>query len=211
MKRMRSTAAILIAQLIHCKSVQEAEPIVHNIVRFFGFQNEISDFDMRLKYIKGSRNEEFDFSQTDDRPDDIERLNDASKRRNSPYFKIFNSMKDNILHENNVAAPKNTWYSSKFINYIFEFLLPYFCLWSAVVIKRFNITRDSNAPIENYFKIVKQHLNENKMHVPATRFIQRNEPFIRTRLKERKFDLTSTRQKNRKHSIDDDENNATET
>jgi len=165
---------------------------------------------MRLRCIRHSRNEEFDFSQINDRPDDIECLNDQSKRRNSPYFKIFYSIKANVLRENNVAAPQNKWYSPKFIKYVFEYLLPYFCLWSAVVIKRFDMTRDSNASIENYFKIVKQQLHENKMHIPATRFIQKNEPFIRARLQKRKFNLTSTRQKNRKRVIDDAEN-ATET
>jgi len=40
---MLITAAILVAQLIHCKSVQEAEPIIRNIVRFFGFRNEIPE------------------------------------------------------------------------------------------------------------------------------------------------------------------------
>jgi len=208
MKSMRTIAANLVAQLIHSKSVQEAEPIIRNIVRFFGFENEIPDFDMRLKCIKHSRNEEFDFSQTNDKPNDNERLNDQSKRRNSPYFKIFDSIKADVLRENNVAAPKNKWYSPKLIKYVFEYLLPYFCLWSAVVIRRFNMTRDSNAPIENYFKITKQQLHESKMHVPATRFIQKSEPFIRARLKERKFDMISTRQKKRKCVIDE---NITET
>jgi len=76
--------------------------------------------------------------------------------------------------------------------------------------KRFAVVTNSNAFIENYFKIVKQQLHENKMHVLATRFIQKNEPFIRARLQERKFNLTSICQKNRKRVIDDAEN-ATET
>lgn len=129
MKRMRTVAAILVAQLIHCKSVQEAEPIVQNIVRFFGFQNKIPDFDMRLKCIRHSQNEEFDFNQTNDRPDDIEHNNDRLKRRDSPYFKIFSLIKDNILRENNIAASENKWYSPKLIKYVFEYLLPYFCFY----------------------------------------------------------------------------------
>jgi len=129
MKKMRITIAILVAQLIHSKSVQEAKPIIRNIVKFFGYRNEIP-FDMSLKYIRYSRNKEFNFSQSNDKPDDII---DQSKRYNSLYFKILKSIKADVLRENNVKnnAPQNKWYSLKFIKYVFVYLLPYFCLqWS---------------------------------------------------------------------------------
>lgn len=90
--------------------------------------------------------------------------------------------------------------------------MPYFPLWSAVAISQYGLSRDSNAPIENYFKILKHNILDGETRIPAPRFITKNLEIIQARLKERQFPLTTSRQKRQiEKVIPDDEETAVET
>jgi len=41
-------------------------------------------------------------------------------------------------------------------------LMPYFSLWSAMILTKVGLYRDSNATIENYYKILKHYKFEHK-------------------------------------------------
>ncbi|CAG5075088.1 Similar to NOF: 120.7 kDa protein in NOF-FB transposable element (Drosophila melanogaster) [Cotesia congregata] len=66
---------------------------------------------------------------------------------------------------------RQKFYCLEIIHYILMTWLPYYPLWSASVIKKFKILRDSNASIENWHKIMKP-LFDNRKNVEITEFIQ---------------------------------------
>lgn len=63
------------------------------------------------------------------------------------------------------------------------------------------MTRDSNASVENYFKILKHQILEGKTRIPAPHFIMENFKIIEARLKEQQFSFKTTRCKNRIQEI----------
>ena len=81
--------------------------------------------------------------------------------------------------------------------------MPYFPIWSSVGIHDLGLQRDSNAPVENYFDIVKNKTFKDEKRVPIPRFISRQWPTIAASLRKRKYSdklITSKSKKKRKFS-----------
>lgn len=114
-------------------------------------------------------------------------------RHSSPFYKTFAEVKHTVeqaLSDELSVCEKQTvnrYYSPEFLDYMLEYLLPYFPLWSAFVLTKFNLARDSNASVENYFKIVKKDILRKELRIPAPRFIRTMESLLDGRLRDRKY------------------------
>ena len=74
--------------------------------------------------------------------------------------------------------------------------LPYYPLWSGIVIKKFGIRRNSNACVESWNKIIKQFVFDGKMRQLIPRAITTLKENICQRLLQREYDCRTTRQQN---------------
>jgi len=125
----------------------------------------------------------------------------TSATKNFPYWTIFHAIEMKVLRDSTCTDTENGFLPQKFLRYVGDFLMPYFPLWSAMILTKISLYRDSNAAIENYYKIFKHYKFVHKKRMPAPRFLMQNFEFIKGGLKERKFLLKTTRQ-TRKKKID---------
>ncbi|XP_066583776.1 repetitive organellar protein-like [Prorops nasuta] len=116
-------------------------------------------------------------------------------RAQSPFYKDFFKIYENILAAKNSTNESNPYYSQSFVIYLLNYIMPFYSMWSAMVIFELNLLRDSNAPIENYFKILKENLFNKEKKVIVPRFIQRSEELLEGRLRNFNCDLRTTRQR----------------
>ena len=80
--------------------------------------------------------------------------------------------------------------------HLLDELLPYYPLWSGIVIKKFGIRRNSNACVESWNKIIKQFVFDGKMEQLIPRAITTLKENICQRLLQREYDCRTTRQQN---------------
>lgn len=80
---------------------------------------------------------------------------------------------------------ENEHYSENLTKHLFEFWLPYYPLFSALILKRIGYTRGSNASIENKWRHVKRNVLRSKLRLPASVYIREIEPYILTDLANR--------------------------
>lgn len=73
---------------------------------------------------------------------------------------------------------KNKFYLPAFMDYFEEYMLPYFPLFSAIIIQEFGHFRESNAAIENYFRNLKNVEYLNKKNMLCPRFVRQNHSHI---------------------------------
>lgn len=191
--------------LIHSTSLEEGSLIIGNLVKIFGIQKRPKDMNAVIEFFGSIEIDEIEDEPTQSEIIDSryliseELLIHEDARKNSPFYIYFNHVKNNILKKTEYYSQKNIFYNESFLNYFFEFLIPYYPLWSAIILIRFGLTRDSNASVENVWKIEKCIIMKNKLRVLATRYIMRKEKLLSSRIKERLFSLKSAKvQKNRK-------------
>ena len=116
--------------------------------------------------------------------------------KSSLYYQKFNDLKDTTLNNMAVNSVPNKFYSEELINYIVNYLMVYYSVWSAAgIVLRFGLLRDSNATAENGFKILKHQILEPEEKIMIPRFIQKNEESTRAKVIERNYPLERTRQK----------------
>lgn len=124
-------------------------------------------------------------------------------RKGSAFYKHFHKIcalildeaqeYEETLIEDKLIGNKN--YNKKYFNYMVDFILPYYPLWSAAILPKLNLLRYSNAPIENYFNIVKNRLMAKKLRIPIPRFLALIEGFVRGWILERQYTLRTERQR----------------
>lgn len=81
---------------------------------------------------------------------------------------------------------KNPFYCPQFIEYVLEHIMPFSPLWSVLIIRHVGILRDTNAVAENWFKMIKYLLFEQKINTHPARFIAKLKQYLKSRLLERK-------------------------
>lgn len=196
---MKVLAACAITKLIHSTSLDEASNILKRVFAIFGTQKRPRNFNQCMKYFETVTKCEDDEDDIDDDTrhqriiiDEEQQVHDDT-RKDSPFFKLFSHIKDSVLKESDYFNKQNIFYSEAFIKYLLEFLLPYYPLWSGVLIQKFGLTRDTNAPVENYWKIEKHTNLEGKKRILAPRYIQKKESFQLQKVREREFTLKTTR------------------
>lgn len=214
----RRVVGAFMNKLIHCDSVASAAKIYESLVKVFGFEKEPENLDEILKDLENNADHNIDINVDDDL--DHETVDDggvpelgstsaktqeksAAVTKNSPYCEVFKSVETKVLSNRKCTETNNRFCSENFMKYMTDFLMPYFPLWSAINIIQVGLFRDSNAPIENYFRILKYLVFKTEKKLTVPRFIMRYFEFIKASLKERKFSLETTRQVKRRAKDDD--------
>ncbi|CAB3244980.1 unnamed protein product [Arctia plantaginis] len=96
----------------------------------------------------------------------------------------FSKAKDEILEKFPTNIEQNKFYSEDLLNYLVEYLLIYYPVWSAAGIARFGLARDSNATVENGFKVFKEQVLNKEENICIPRIIKKTEETIRGKLQE---------------------------
>ncbi|KYM99388.1 hypothetical protein ALC62_09890 [Cyphomyrmex costatus] len=150
-KLMRSIAASLLANIMHCNCVSAAAGVYDVFVKLFGNEYEDNDFNHLVKSIKIITE---DVSTSSDIYSSQAQADTFSfDRKSLPYYHAFKTIEMSARENSKINYSKsNAFFCKEFFDYVTEYLMPYFPLWSATGIAQFNLSRDSNAPIENYFK-----------------------------------------------------------
>lgn len=152
------------------------------MVIIFVFQNERTDFNDCLKEIRTFQ-ESHDFSIQIEQflketmtADDKKNINDDKDwiklldfksieitetiRNKSPFCREFQEDYNKMMARESkmdFTRDKNTSYRPQFLHNFVNDISAYYSLWSAAMIKRFEILRNTNKTVENNFKITKKY------------------------------------------------------
>ena len=182
-----------ITKLIHATTLNEAANVFRHLVVVFGTEYSSKNFTKSAKdLLKDSKKSEETEKEYIEHDFDSSIHNDCKK--DSPFYKYFDEVYKTTLINIDLMRQKNKQYSPDFMNYLMTTLMPYFPLWSALMIKEFKITRDTNATVENWWKIEKFFNFDGVKKILAPRYIQEKESVLEQRLRERELDLVTTRQ-----------------
>ncbi|KYN26664.1 hypothetical protein ALC57_03964 [Trachymyrmex cornetzi] len=184
-----------INQLIHSTSLEETAKIVEGLYVLFGCEYRHANFAIYCNYLKNQTNEteEINACDAEIRCKISEKDVHDDTKKESPFYEYFQTIKNDCDRKGGFSENQNIFYTPKFMNYVFDFLLPYYSTWSGAMLKQFNMLRDSNAPVENYWKIEKQYILNNRKNIQLERYIKIKEEITMQRLRERKFSLQTTR------------------
>lgn len=208
---MRILCGRVVALLIHSTSMDKADEIIKLCSQVFGMRRKASDHEDAVNTLKRRVSPESSgacHEPTTKELDDLlgntsaedekeeEPIDMPVSRNESPFHVHFNSIYENTVAQE-TGENEKPFYNEAFISYLLNELLPFFPLWSALIIQRFGITRDSNAPAENWFKIIKFLVFNNEMKQVIPRFIQKSESLLWGRFQKKKYGMKTTRQSQR--------------
>lgn len=184
------------AEMIHSTNVSEATEYFILIIKLYGSEFEPEDYKQLVSQMDTKKSDDSVLLEPDE--DDLIFKDENSEKactscRTSPYYKDFFKIRETTEQTVKVTDKENKFYAPELINYLMEFLVPYFDLWSATCIAEFNLKRDCNASVESYFKIYKYFLLNGMKHLLAPRFIMLSQKYKDARLTERTLHLKSSR------------------
>ncbi|KAJ8672282.1 hypothetical protein QAD02_003541 [Eretmocerus hayati] len=152
--------------LIHSTSLRSATEIVYHMLMVFGTIYEPENFRESTDFLLHSSTEIT--ADTDKKVLNV--MSDISKitsLKTTSFGRYFATLRKLSLLRGKFIQKKNARYNGPFMAYLFNFLGPYYPLYSAIQIKRFGICRDSAAPIENRWMIERKIDLKGKKHLPA--------------------------------------------
>lgn len=119
-------------------------------------------------------------------------------RDKSLFYQKFLELHTNVLSKESemiFTNDINEYHCPAIVNYILQYILFFYSMWSAVVIKKFYILRDLNQSVENNFKITKNYFFAKQKHIMTTRFIQQLEALVEGRIRELEYPRITEKQK----------------
>ena len=111
------------------------------------------------------------------------------------FYQTFFKKRNEILQGKNTDNQSNKFYLSSFVNYVQNEFLPYYPLWSGILIERFDIRRYSNATVESWNKIIKCFVFDGIMRQIIPRAISTLLENIVNRIIKRNYDWRTSRQR----------------
>lgn len=198
-KKLHIFSARAMALLLETKNRSEAQEIFTGIVMAFNSPRINEEVKMaiknifKLKDVSGTE-ESKENGETEEK---CEIITDTDKhlRHGSPFYGFFNNIKKKVTLCADETLPVNDCYFPEFIDYLIEYILPFFPLWSGVVLQHFGIVRDSNNIVENWFKIVKNLIFLNQTGILLPRFIRKLSDYVISRLITRLYSRKTSKQK----------------
>lgn len=101
----------------------------------------------------------------------VQDLPNYSLAKQSLFYKHFDKVRYNI-DEDVLNDATNSYYNPKLYDLIMKKYIPYLPLWSAIMLKRFDRNRVSNAPVENYFNTMKHRILRGERNWKCSRFVR---------------------------------------
>lgn len=223
-KEQLDLAGCLISRLIHSDTLDMAKKYFQMAVCVFGLLYHFSSLEEEyftqidrtnldnLNEKKLSDSESSNPSDLDTESDVLEKeideleldKHDKVIRKNSPYFIFFNQIYKTIVSKAKLIESvmktkkepllENRFYNPNFFKYLLGFIMPYFPLWSACMLKDLNVLRNSNATVEIFFNIVKNKLLHGNLHLEMARFINIMHQYVLDLVQQQQFSNQTTRQ-----------------
>ena len=205
-----------LTRLVHTQNIETAKQLFAIGVRVFGFEHKCTEFKTVLEELNSViapddilEDESLVETKKEEIDNELFRNVEEEKvgeRHGSPFHKLFYDI-FKVINEKETANEKekeeeNPYYSKEFFEYLLEYLMPYFPMWSAVVLCYLGLTRDSNAVVENYFKWVKCEVWRKKMKNLIPRYIIKAEGLLEPKLLERELGTDTERQKKQRPKRD---------
>ena len=197
-----------VSLLIHATDFEHAKDLFRIFVILFELSAKTCQYDIYLQKLKdikpldlqktsmseNAKNSLLDKEEKNEEIVDFQFSFANTKREQSEFYQEFYEIFVDVTENSKVTNEVNALKAPAFIKYLLNELLPYFPLWSAIVIKEFGIRRNSNACVESWNKIIKHFIFDGKMRQLIPRAISTLETNIRNRLRLREYDRRSTRQ-----------------
>lgn len=137
-------------------------------------------------------------SEATDLSDDINSEKQHAMFRSSPFYKHFYIISSSIITDKD--GTPNKFYNPEFLEIILSKYLPYYCLWGGIMLykKGYNLSRISNAPIENYFGYIKHNLLKDQKNLKPSRLIRSLRANVLALYKEANIDIKKSKLTSRK-------------
>ena len=123
-----------------------------------------------------------------------ENIESDTYRKMSPFGRYFEELyhktTTKISTQKLLANNKNLCYYPKILEYLLTYYLPLLPLWSGIILSRVKvngISTDSNAEVENWFKIVKYSIFKSQINIRVGDFVRHIFAHIEDRLASFKF------------------------
>lgn len=214
-KQQREIAAKLFAMLQNSSTINEATLIFENTCKLFLSPYNTGDVQTAIKFIDlASELEHFDPNNDEEQEDTHDRLDieegveGKTIKESSPFTKLFQKTKDDVYNEirvqDNRSTPsqQNPFYSQEIVS-CFDRLLPLYPMWSGLLINRVTgLTRDTNAPVEAWFKGIKHDMGIGLRSRPE-RFIMALRKQVHGRLRGIEYPNSRKPRRKRKKEVDE--------
>lgn len=220
---IQNVGKMVITKLIHATSLEEAALIFTSAIVVFCSATSSPDVEACLDHMKQLYTET-ECNGLDESPEFcLGRESESNKggseeevdleeklRHGSPFYKFFKGIYEEVLKKcsEDPKFTKNPYYCPRFIDYILEQKMPFFALWSGILIMQFGIIRDTNATVENYFKQIKFWTFNKELRIVAPRFVRELAEKLRKLLNARYYKWVTSRQmRSRKRKAEEQEIN----
>lgn len=201
-EHVRTLLKSAIGLLIHRTDLADAVSLFQTICILFGCPKKCVNYETFLQELADIATLEYSLANNktvSHESDDAYPLGKSNtQRQQSRFYTLFSVKYKEVLEMSDFESMENNLYLPAFIMYLIDELLPYYPLWSGIVIKDFGIRRHSNAAVENWNKIIKYYLFDGVMRQLIPRAVRTLAKNVQNRLAQRKYDTLTTRQvKNR--------------
>lgn len=199
-----------LTMLIHSDTLDKAKNVFTLLVKIFMLEMTNKERDSLIQLLMDFAPLNPEIEQSEDTLKEGEQEEEVPEQdelrgfkvKDSLYYEQFLNVYNQLLEDFPCAnAETCEYYQPGFILYLLNTWMPYFPLWSALVIKQFNILRDSTSSVENWHRLVKHLIFGGEKKILAARFAQQQEKLLPNRLIDRDFSLETERQKLKPKSL----------
>lgn len=193
-RRIRLLAKLVVSKLINSSRLSVTKSVFEAAVIVFGLPTKEIHFSNAIYFLSNrNSNDRNDFGIGDIKKRVAVEDRYKTLKKSSPFFSYFTEVYEKILAKSEDTERKNLFFLPSFVQYLIKDFMPFCPLWSGIIIKKFGIIRDSNASVENWFKMVKHDVFKNQMRHKVPRFIQRMESYLDSRMKSHLVSLKASK------------------
>lgn len=190
--------------LIHDTDYAHAIELFALFVRLFDMQKETRQHDIYWKKLKNVKDldletliKEIPKKETEEEMMDEEMIVNEfvfsnTKREKSKFYQDFFDRRKKVKEEK-TTDKANALYTPALITYLLNEKIPYYPVWSGILLQQFGLQRKSNACVESWNKIIKHNVFKGEMRQLIPRAITTLKTNVCNRLLKRKYERRSTK------------------
>lgn len=125
-------------------------------------------------------------------PSFVKEAPSESMYRSSPFFKHFSRLLSDLKPIDH--GDDNDFYNVELLQIILNKYLAYYCLWGGTILrlKIYAFNRISNAPVENYFGVIKNNVLNGQYNIKVSRLVRTIREHVLSLTKERNLNIRKT-------------------
>lgn len=183
-KGLKKFLMMFTAKLVEAKSLKELSDLFTQLCQICMSKEPPSDeLLQQIKQTMTQRNPDYlDEEEIEMQTESASDINTSgSWVTETPYFRYFHDIKQRFEGSVNNEAVTNMYYAPQFVSYILRRFMAIAPLWTGLLIPGYH---DTNACVENWFRIVKQDILQKKKKLRPGQFIQIMARSLSGRMKE---------------------------